>query len=115
MADKTVNIKVVDGKIVCDRVHVEKNETIVWKCAHPFTVDFGWYTPLEDHKEDSKGNIDDPDAPGNKKTVDERIKSDADKKGHPLRFKYTVAVYNPGDAATAEEVLIEDPEVIIDP
>ncbi|MCJ7681802.1 MAG: hypothetical protein MUP70_13820 [Candidatus Aminicenantes bacterium] len=114
MADHEILIQVVGGNIVCPRVHVESHETVSWKCDHPFAVDFGWNTPFKNNGK-SKSRPD-PNAAGKKTTDEERINSDASKVGHPIKYKYTVAVYVASDDPTTDgEILIEDPEVIIDP
>lgn len=111
--DITINIGVVNGKIECPRESASKNDKLTWKCDHPFAVDFGWDNPFLSKKEKIKSNKD-PDAQGKKFSNPETIRADADVVGQRIRFKYTVAVCIDVDT-DHPKVLIEDPEVLIDP
>ena len=116
MADQEILIDVDGGKIECPRISAKKHDKLSWKCAHPFAVDFGWDTPF--YQKEKIKNKKEPDAQGKKVSEPESICVDADGVGRRLKFKYTVAVFKPADPAdptTEDEVLIEDPEVLIDP
>ena len=106
-------------KIVCPRVHVKKTDDLEWECDHPFAVDFGWETPMGDSGdfEEKANGVKD----GNiYRSPAKDILVDPDKKGSGLRFKYTIAVFKVVQAGgnvdlENSKVLMEDPEIIIDP
>ena len=127
MAKRDIRIIVNDGAgkrwISCEREHLNKNDKVQWHCDtnHPFTIDFGWNTPLvSDIDNSTKEKI-----KSNKKGGGVGFESDEMEinaqiaAGYPLKFKYTIAVYFPPPAGDNDplngEVVMEDPEIIIDP
>ncbi len=93
--------------IVCERVHIRHQDEVEWICEQnrPFAVDFGRDTPFEhDEKYHAKKNNDVPPSASN-------VKSRGNKFNEPKVVKYSLAVYHEGSG----EVLVEDPEIIIDP
>ena len=101
-------ITITGKQISCPREHRKYNGQVQWECAQPFTVDFGWDTPLRDGLEKLEG-VHDAAAGVYRTPVDVRIGADSDKKGSPKQFKYVIAVWD------GTNVLTEDPEIIIDP
>jgi len=106
-----IKISVVNGTIVCDREHVKFYHNVEWECdqGHTFAVDFGWNSPFSQTSYVGKKQAGSAisKTPGGMK----RINANASHVGYPLRFKYTVAIY----LSPTDEILISDPEVIIDP
>jgi hypothetical protein len=106
MAEITeIKIKVDGDEIYCTRKRHPGGDSVRWLCNHPFTVDFGVASPL-DHKSSEYGV---EEAPDDYKTAWVEADADDKKQGSPIVFKYTVAVW------ANDKVLIEDPEIIIDP
>ena len=110
-----ININLdADGNISCKRMRVKNGHEVIWKCEAPFAVDFGWETPVcEDvggvlnPKEQFVGKQAAPNAPY--KTDPMKAVAHQAAAGTSVKFKYTVAIL------TENGILIEDPEIIIDP
>jgi hypothetical protein len=109
-----ININIdADGNISCKRKRVKNGQQVEWKCETPFAVDFGWETPVCEEvggvdypKEQLVGKQAAPNAPY--KTDQMKAVAPA-AAGASIKFKYTVAVL------TENGIIIEDPEIIIDP
>lgn len=110
----TININLdADGNISCKRKRVKHGQQVDWKCDNPFAVDFGWETPVYE----TAGGVDTPREQfvGKQAAPNMPYKSDSMKAApptvaaSPVKFKYTVAVL------TENGIIIEDPEIIIDP
>lgn len=98
-----IQISVVEGTVVCtpDPAHARFKDTVQWQCEYPFAVHFGKNTPFG--KMGFKGNVE-----TDKKAADVVVVS-LMKNSHSISFKYIVAVVVDND------VLIADPQLIIDP
>ena len=109
MADHyDVEVKVDKGEIYCKREHCQKNDTLTWHCTDPFILDFGWKSPFK--KQQKATGV--WQAPNNRfETPQLTVHATAVNQGYPMQFKYTVAVFDAGN----QVLLIEDPEIIIDP
>jgi hypothetical protein len=122
MADVEIEIGVHDFKngkkaIVWERKHANKNDDVFWvsKDDFPFSIDFGWDTPFKEEKIKAEKEAA-PASVVKYKTQKHEVKDKALKKGEITVFKYSIAVYVPAVAdPTQGQVLIEDPEIIIDP
>jgi hypothetical protein len=110
---KEILLLVEGGKIYYTQTRIGKNQDVYWKCVHPFTVDFGVLTPLDGESS----------AYGKKEggsthyvTDDTNVDADHTKRGAQAVFKYTVSVYAPdAQHPNGNRILVEDPEIIIDP
>ena len=110
MADKEIKIKISKDQKKITHItskKVQNGDQVRWICedGHIFTVDFGWASPFSETSykgEKLAGSA-------NSETTDNTVMANASAVGYPLRFKYTVAVL------VNNEILISDPEVIIDP
>ena len=113
MADTTVILIKVDGEdIYMTRKRHPGGDRVMWKCEFPFTIEFGLLSPLHQISALYGEKI----AANDYQT--DWIRADAaDKKiGAPVPFKYTVAVYAKVETEPdVYKVLVEDPEIIIDP
>lgn len=111
-------IKIViddEGNISAKRTHLKHDKDVYWECSNPFVVIFDWNTPIGEIDTDVaageyvglervKGK-----ASGQKyKTADVKVIADPGN-GPPLLYKYSIIAYVDPD------VLMEDPEIIIDP
>jgi hypothetical protein len=92
-------------------------DDVQWTCEHPFTVDFGVETPLVEGQRVS-GEL---QSDGTYLSPIREVDAAETKKGAPVKFKYTISVFVPADDGAGHvdlaksKVLIEDPEIIIDP
>jgi len=120
------NIGVFDlapGKrvIVCERVHINYEDEVEWICIKnfPFAVDFGTNTPFEYGKEKYHAKKD--AATAHSKVVSEKNVINQEPHGISKTIKYSLAIYAPDLADPVNpdwengEILVEDPEIIIDP
>ena len=122
MADVVIEIGVHDFKdgkkaIVWERKHAHKNDDVFWVSKEdlPFAVDFGWDTPFQEEKIKAEKDAD-AAAVFKYKTQKHEVKNKALKKDELTIFKYSIAVFIPDPGNPGQgEVLIEDPEIIIDP
>lgn len=104
----TITVSLSDsGDLHCSKPSaVKKSDTVKWKSPQglAFSVDFGWDTPF--HKEQYRTGA----IPGGTAIEADIEKASADKHGRRMKFKYTIAALgNDG------QIVIEDPEIIIDP
>ena len=92
----TITISVSSGEIVVapPSLIVDKNDKIEWTSAEIFSIEFGGISPTKNRK--------------GKKDMTGKVKMDVRGDVGPGVYKYTVAV------ASGGEVLIRDPEIIID-
>jgi hypothetical protein len=90
--------------IVCERVHIRHQDDVEWICTQnlPFAVDLGRDTPF-DHDEKYHAKKDTSGV--------SKVKSKQNKIDQKQVVKYSLAIYDDVN----QEVLIEDPEIIIDP
>ena len=110
-----------EQKIFCDRAHVKKGEELEWDIDqdYPFAVDFGWDSPVEEDlggghkktKEKMKAEKKQAGAAGYE-IKNKKIKEDLGIFDSPQIYKYSIAVCIPGNPP---EVILEDPQIIIDP
>lgn len=107
-----IQITVENGDIICKRARVKRPGQVGWTCKYPFVVDFGWDTPLgKQNKAVEKIWGTQPADPDPYETEELPVYADPDKKGSGMKFKYTIAVWD----KEHDKILVEDPEIIIDP
>lgn len=109
----TVNVSLSpSGDLHCGKIGaVTKNDHVTWVCAQglAFSIDFGWDTPCAEEQYRIGAN------PTGATQIDAIIaKVDGARHGRRMKFKYNIAVL--GNAGTVDgQIVIEDPEIIIDP
>jgi len=110
MADKEIKINLSKNQKKITHItskKVKNGDNVQWTCddGHIFAVDFGETSPFSQTSYHGKS----AGGAGPSNTTNNSVVANASAVGYPLRFKYTVAVL------VNNEILISDPEVIIDP
>jgi hypothetical protein len=101
-----------DGDLFCSKIGaVQKGDEVEWRCAQglAFSIDFGWDTPFPEEQYRMGANA------GGVSIITAIVdKVDGAKHGRRMKFKYTIAAL--GNAgAVAGVIVMDDPEIIIDP
>ena len=117
MADLDILVIEQDEGLYHKLERLKKTKDVKWICEYPFTVDFGALSPLHEGSKVS-GKL---QANGKYESTAIKVDAEDSKTGAPVKYKYTIAVFKPVFDASGNvdlgnsNVLIEDPEIIIDP